>query len=54
MKWEQEKKTVDDNIEKEKIAKILAVEHAKEQAKQAREKKKSENTAEEVKASDRT
>ena len=43
-------KTVADNIEKEKIAKILAV----EQAKQAREKKKSENTAEEVKAADRT
>jgi hypothetical protein len=47
-------KTVADNTEKEKIAKILAVEHAKEQAKQAREKKKSENTAEEVKAADRT
>ncbi len=54
MKWEKEKKTVDDNIEKEKIAKILTFKQAREQAKQARENKKSEKMAEEVKAADRT
>jgi hypothetical protein len=50
---EGEKKCRRQHREK-KIAKILTFKQAREQAKQARENKKSEKMAEEVKAADRT